>query len=856
MKLPIVNTITSIFAVISHPKLSHSKLDSLQLSRFNNDPGSLKTRSPANSELDVNPGHYSLVTDLNVTTVPFGQEHCLLFVANFGYSDIAEVDHPFILRSPEPFYHQNLEGVWLPKNLFPPNRTYMAEGDEKYIYRKYGKFVRSPISQELFSSGSTCLILDILLFIGSSKPWNCIADFSLFPSNKILHRKSFLKYPTPFAYIWNTSVHNFFPVGPAAPVVLVTINQNYNDEVIYRCKTGFIAYYTHTCIYNIFMFVKVKKKVLVKNLEDPTYHVEKFFAIKLYHNSNDLRELGYFGFHQYRDTVSYVQYVPLKASDLHNLGTISKLAFPLESESINWVIRDGWIFEILSEEVFYNLNHCNVQNFYSSLRTSNRSFLAVGRSDVFKSLMKNFTFQRNIGKVLVSEWCDNGKIYKALNGQKITFNLHIEVKRSMIQSPPRGTFDIALNNIPFRLRFLTCGERSKGSIAYRELINVYTLSVWILILLTTLFVAITIKVISKSEKCILFHLLPIIKILLEQGDPFSDSIRNNYHLRWNIGLFLLAALVLSNAYKNDNVYRMISPRTSLPYEKLSQLVQDKVTLYTRAETIMFNINNIYPDLDPNISLLWNSNHEIQGSAFVNSEILTLLRRAADSHRITRKSVLKLGNDPGVSLMHVYEQSRLHPRVKKVLRTLLGRVLREFRSLKDSVFLLSFLDNATWFLKRNIMKSERRIILETIGNCTKTAVLLPEDVAVANAKFLVRQNVPLVHIGQEVYTDPHMDIRFKGTVPPYVYRRLYSLEASGIWDWWTNLFRSHVKIGYWGVTSVPKKPAMDGNILLVFFLLGYGFSVATVMFMLEKGKWFVLKQCVFVINKVIATLTRW
>lgn len=49
-----------------------------------------------------------------------------------------------------------------------------------------------------------------------------------------------------------------------------------------------------------------------------------------------------------------------------------------------------------------------------------------------------------------------------------------------------------------------------------------------------------------------------------------------------VGLLLLAGIVLSNAYKSENVRNMILPRKSLPYKFFEELVQGKVAIYTRS----------------------------------------------------------------------------------------------------------------------------------------------------------------------------------------------------------------------------------------------------------------------------------
>lgn len=44
---------------------------------------------------------------------------------------------------------------------------------------------------------------------------------------------------------------------------------------------------------------------------------------------------------------------------------------------------------------------------------------------------------------------------------------------------------------------------------------------------------------------------------------------------------LLSGLVISNAFKSENVYNIVLPRSQISYYKVDELVEDNVTLYSR-----------------------------------------------------------------------------------------------------------------------------------------------------------------------------------------------------------------------------------------------------------------------------------
>lgn len=88
-----------------------------------------------------------------------------------------------------------------------------------------------------------------------------------------------------------------------------------------------------------------------------------------------------------------------------------------------------------------------------------------------------------------------------------------------------------------------------------------------------------------------------------KGNPFSPHFANNKTLRIIIVFYLPACAVISNGYKNTNVYKMIKSREVLAYEKLSELVKANFSIYLRASLIQFGfLANKFAAVDPNFIL--------------------------------------------------------------------------------------------------------------------------------------------------------------------------------------------------------------------------------------------------------------
>jgi len=134
--------------------------------------------------------------------------------------------------------------------------------------------------------------------------------------------------------------------------------------------------------------------------------------------------------------------------------------------------------------------------------------------------------------------------------------------------------------------FVSCGKPPSRGFAFEELINVFDVKIWLLIFVFIVLIAFIIGMVFTIRDSSLHPkrmwvlekhlsiLMQVIKALLEQGDPFASTVIDNVVLRCSIGTFLLVGIVLSNAYKNSNVYNLVSPLKPIPYENLSQLLTD------------------------------------------------------------------------------------------------------------------------------------------------------------------------------------------------------------------------------------------------------------------------------------------
>lgn len=136
------------------------------------------------------------------------------------------------------------------------------------------------------------------------------------------------------------------------------------------------------------------------------------------------------------------------------------------------------------------------------------------------------------------------------------------------------------------MRFVSCGRPPISSLTFHELLAAFSVPVWVWILLaTSSFVLFKVLVLEKHNpvrwKLAFNYTFECFRALLEQSDSFGLNSSKSHVWRISFGVYLVAAIVLSNAYKSKNVYNMLKQEIPAPYKALSQIIADGFTTYTK-----------------------------------------------------------------------------------------------------------------------------------------------------------------------------------------------------------------------------------------------------------------------------------
>lgn len=238
----------------------------------------------------------------------------------------------------------------------------------------------------------------------------------------------------------------------------------------------------------------------------------------------------------------------------------------------------------------YNVTRYEL-NIYLTCAGEEQSF--IGKFDQYLSILvfgvfKNFTAiinpnnNFNAAKAVLPK-CKSGKLQLYEEGDVDELGLE-DMKTAKIILKTTQDDNILFSHVTIRhtlegLRFISCGRPLVSPFAFSELFTVFSEYVWIALIVAVIVVTFSLKLLNRNWK----YFMASLKVLLEQGNPFPDTIIENRNFAVLNLLILLTGTVLSNAYKSNNVYNMIAPLSQIPYTKYEQLIRDNFSIHQRLD---------------------------------------------------------------------------------------------------------------------------------------------------------------------------------------------------------------------------------------------------------------------------------
>lgn len=201
-------------------------------------------------------------------------------------------------------------------------------------------------------------------------------------------------------------------------------------------------------------------------------------------------------------------------------------------------------------------------------------------------------------------------------------------------------------------------------------------------------------------------------------------------------------IVLSNAYKNDNVYNMILPRRSTPYKFFEELAKDNFSVYKRSHRIVTRIPGSGRKASSNLSEIYLGDkwkiakiEETLFSAVLLSELFfsEFMRKGALPHGSTKitGNLVKLG---------VLSNTKFGLFIPALLRS----VAEKKMTLKG---------DKQGEIMRDVQNKEIAMLSRLLKACDRVALILPEYMCNDVRWKIKGENFwKPVHVGKESYTD--------------------------------------------------------------------------------------------------------
>lgn len=429
----------------------------------------------------------------------------------------------------------------------------------------------------------------------------------------------------------------------------------------------------------------------------------------------------------------------------------------------------------------------------------------IGLAHVITIIMGNFTFSlRDRERVCNSNFGDPVYVKSS------PFILVSEMAEMPDDDPNFGRIpSFEFQNSLLHLRFVVCGNRDLGRPAYYEFVSVFELNVWVGLILTVFLTCTSIAPMraaftKKPHETTFFELY---KVIIEQGDPFPSKLVESDRFRLVIVCFMLGCLVISNGYKNVNVYEMVQPRIPIKYENLDQLIADSYVLYSR--------------MAENIVVIKRS--QLMGDQQKNTQRFGF--NLVDTYHTMRyeKEVSFVGEDGDLEDYFVEQKllefSQFHPRLEEMLNQSID-LYSKHRFKYKMIF-------------KHYRELEDELMLKDLQTCNKTAVILPVlDVGRFKKKMQLKAPKIRLDVSVERYSRQPLKLICTSIISRALQKRIRLVKQANILSRWENLFvYDFEKEASFDLNKVVAAP-LAGNVQMIFVVLLAGCGFTTLVFMAE------------------------
>ncbi len=383
---------------------------------------------------------------------------------------------------------------------------------------------------------------------------------------------------------------------------------------------------------------------------------------------------------------------------------------------------------------------------------------------------------------------------------------------------------------PSQIRFITCWENSNTELSFKALISSFDNYTWIMVVLTLFIVVPTFHLVTEKNTPIQFILTFIqssLKLLLEQSNPYPQNMLSNFHLKILSTSTMLTVLVISNAYKNDNIYDLVLPPKFIPFEYFDELILANFTILSEPNYVLECDSTICYSRFKGTHKRINSRHKFM-SDFKN-KVAAFVAATQVGKQVNEFRNHKM--EPPKKLHKIYNSSEM--------------ILSSLQRINDSI---PFGKTFSRYLSLPFNSDQVQVSMNLLSKCNKTAILASETRIWKYETHLKLLGISKLSIGREALLAERIGFQPFGWLPDFIRKRIRGMENSGILDWWNHFVSVHLvriravsrkyKDVYETQTQVSKrenfrgKTEMTGNIRVIFFALMIGNFVAFCIILFE------------------------
>lgn len=769
----------------------------------------------------------------------------LIVVTNVQNADLLESRLPIVIRYPQPMFTRSRYGLrssllfeWIPKSHLC-NDSCKLENISCPVSKHITK-----INLVSFNSGvGHCSVLNFYNYSSSSKPWIGLIEVALFVPNYLLQIQT-LGFR---AFQYEGEKENFANLitSSALPTVNVLVSStnqpNHPDHHLFKWISSTMSRsyaYSPRIVHDIFLHLMVNNSITAairKICKCASYITSYQLPLNAFHllDNTGIYAIAYpevsWKWSQVSCDMNYVNSeINKRARHCRQNKLKCDNSYTRKWDETNALLVTE-VFSFLLLALFNN----QTMNFLTACKTGTSVDNRKNQLDVDREKLENIQLQGNIPWVTIV----SGRADRPVDKSSLTENV---LKLQYV-------FDIQ--------RFVTCGKRGTDPYKFYEFVNVYDKLVWAVFIASLLFLS-TALFLSQSNctfkgksgfrliEKIVGSSMPVLKAVFEQGDPFAAYYIKTTRLRWIVSGYLFAALVLSNGYKNTNVYNMITARKPVLVETLDDVISQNFSLYVRTKRL---------DLNPLHDQTWFARKEenYQKPFIVRTTRVArewFFERHGKRNRNGIKNEIYSGDWFGRQFLHgaVYGESGVVDTYKSKLDRLsklnnvsaqtFGLLLSTIVPLIQAKFFRSKqeLQNIVNELKVWFYYKELNGFLQELVACKRSAFLLPEDLCHKFAIIASVRNGDVVAVSKDQFYNKSYWIEIKHHFDPLYIRKISYIKQSGVPKWLPTVVKS-TNTYISDKNEAPQSATLQGNVTMIFIIMYVGHVLATTSFLAERSK---------------------